>query len=72
MVSELEMYRYITMRMEEKMIEMMGKDEYAKWSARIAKETLTQWVDSSSNEDFKKFVSENMDIIVGDVVDESK
>ena len=72
MASELEIYLHMMKRMEEKMIEMMGKDEYSKWSTEVAKETFMKWVSSSPSEDFKQFVEGNMDIIVGDVVDESK
>ena len=55
---------YIIQRMEEKLLEYMGKEEYEKFSDEVAKGAFRHYVDMLEDGDLKSFCEENFDEIV--------
>lgn len=52
--------------MGEKLIELMGKKEYLKFSAEVGKKAFKKEVEEMKDSDFKNFVLENFDRITGE------
>jgi len=59
----MEFKDYLLKKMEEKLIELMGKEAYTEFSVQIAREGFRKEVDGMADGDFKNFVIENFDKI---------
>lgn len=56
-------YRKTMKKMEEKLVELMGKDDYKWFAEQISKEVFKEVVDASPSEDFKKMVYDHWEEI---------
>lgn len=56
-------YRKTMRKMEEKLVELMGKDDYKWFAEQISKEVFKEVVDASPSEDFKKMVYDHWEEI---------
>lgn len=50
---------------EAKLIELMGKDEFFKFSTQIAKDLFADSIMKMADSDFKEFCLDNFDVITG-------
>ena len=57
---------HIMNRYEQKLIELMGKDDFAKFSTTVAKEAFRSEIEDMAPGDFKDFCLKNFDKITGD------
>lgn len=51
-------------KMEEKLVELMGAEEYDRWSTEVAKEAFRKAVDEMPECEFKDFCNSHFDKIV--------
>lgn len=56
-------YRKTMKKMEEKLVELMGKDDYKWFAEQTSKEVFKEVVDASPSEDFKKMVYDHWEEI---------
>ena len=56
---------YIMNRLEQKLMELMGKEEYGKFSTEVAKEAFRIELNGMADGDFKDFCLDNFDKITG-------
>lgn len=54
---------YVMKAMESKLIELMGREAYAKFAAEIAREGFRKEVEGMADGDFKNFIMDNFDNI---------
>lgn len=59
-------YHDMTMAYEDKMQDLMTAKEYSEWSTKQAKELFRNEWENAEDSDFKAFVLENMDKILGE------
>jgi len=62
-----ESLKFMMNRMDEKLRELMTKEEYTEFSRQIAKESFRIELESMADGDFKDFCLENFDTITGEV-----
>ena len=62
--------RKITMAYEDKLIELMGKKEFHKFSIKLAKELLAEDICNMPDSEFKNFCLDNFDLITKDDEDD--
>lgn len=55
--------KYLMKRMDDKLLELMGPEAHAEFSAQIARDAFREEVDEMENCGFKSFVQENFDEI---------
>ena len=60
----MEYTMYVMKKMEEKLIELMGKEAFAEFVKEIAKEGFRREVDGMADGEFKNFCKEYFDDIV--------
>lgn len=53
-------------RMEDKLRELMGEEEFHKFSVELAKESFRKEVEGMADSDFKRFVTANFDDITAE------
>ncbi len=58
--------RYVVKRYEEKLKELMGKEEFSKFSNDVAKEMFRSEIEGMAPSDFRDFCLENFGKIVGE------
>lgn len=63
MDSTSELLRKVSIAMEAKLIELMGKTEYSIWSKELAKKCYMQEIESMPNSEFKQFCIDNFEVI---------
>lgn len=56
---------FLMRKMEEKLIELMGAEEYKKFATEIAREGFRQEIDGMADGEFKDFVKDHFDQITG-------
>lgn len=56
-------------RMEDKLRELMGEEEFHKFSVELAKEAFRKEIDSMEDSEFKRFVTANFGAITADGCD---
>ena len=59
-------YKYKMRKMENKLTELMGKEDYGKWSREVAVEAFRRDVEKWPDGEFKQFCLDNFEIITGD------
>lgn len=62
-----ESLKYMMNRMDEKLRELMTKEEYVEFSSQIAKESFRIELENMADGDFKDFCLGNFDAITGEV-----
>ena len=63
---EAVMYHDVSMKMDDKLKELMSVKDFEAWSRQLAKESFLQEVEMSPSDEFKAFVKENFDAIIGE------
>ena len=56
---------FITKRYEQKLLELMGEDEFGKFVNKVAKETFINTIEEMEPSDFKDFCQANLGKILG-------
>ena len=55
--------KFVTKKMEEKLIELMGQEGYEKFATEIAREGFQKEIDGMADGEFKDFIKDNIDEI---------
>lgn len=72
MLSEYEQMRRVCMAYEKKLIELMGRDAFMKFSVEIAKNMFADEIMEMPDCDFKEKTLDNFDLITGSAEDFQK
>lgn len=72
LANEAVMYLTALKRMEDKMKEVMTAKEYEEWAKEDAKIMFRQNVEAMQESDFKKFCTENFDLITSNELSEEE
>lgn len=62
-MNETEQYRIICMEYEKKLCELMGEDVFQKYAVDVARRLFRKEIDGMAEGEFKRFVTENFDVI---------